>query len=192
MEDYNKKIEEAYSSAKSMSLLLKYNMPPLNKFIKESAMLAVKIGGLFGLDNKDEYILACLYANISMTATAGVEFYGKLDAKQHEFFKKHTIRSADMLEEMGLHEVAEIVKYHHEKPNAKGYHRQITYPFESNLIRIADEFCMMIRPSPKRLNNAYDLKEAARNVLAEFRDYDKVVSEEAQRRIYKILIEHEQ
>lgn len=189
-EDYNKRIEEAYNAARHMNLLLKYNAPWLYGFQKESSRLAAMLGNLYGLGDKDEYILACLYSNLGMTATAGVEFFGKLDTKQQSFLKKHTTRGADMLEELGLHRVAEIVKYHHEKPNAKGYHRQITYPFESNLIRIADEFCMMLRPSPNRLNNAYDVKEAARNVLLEFKDYDKVISEENQRKIYQFLIEY--
>lgn len=188
--EYQKKIEQAYLYAKANNLNFKYNMPMLYQFIRESTELAMMIGGVFGLDESDEYRIACLFSNVGMSATSGMEFQGRLDPKQHEYFKKHTTRGADILTEIGLDNVAEIVRCHHEKPNAKGYHRLITYPFESNLIRMADEFCMMTRPSQRRMNNAYDAREAARNVLVEFRGYETIISHEHQELLFKIMVKH--
>lgn len=184
------KFREADVNIRAIYTHLKINTPMLYRFMDECARLSIKIGCVYGLQDDDEYTLACRWANVGMLATDGIFFNGTLDKRQMEFFRKHVSRGEDHLNDIGLRRVADIVKKHHEKPNATGYLKLTTYPFESNLIRIADEFCMLTRPSQKRMNNAFDAKEAARIVLQPFVGYETVISTEHQALIKHILENH--
>lgn len=184
------KINKANEAIDAIRMHLKINTPMLYQFMEECTDLAIKIGCIYNLQENPEYVLACRWANVGMLATDGVIYNGTLDKRQMEFFRKHVSRGEDHLNAIGLGGVAEIVKKHHERPNATGYLKLTTYPFGSNLIRIADEFCMLTRPSPKRMNNAFDTKEAARIVLQPFVGYESIISTEHQALISYILENH--
>lgn len=189
-ENMVEKLKIADSSIRVIYAHLRINVPMLYRFMDECARLSIKIGCVYDLQDDEEYTLACRWANVGMLATDGIFYNGTLDKRQMEFFRKHVTRAEDHLNEIGLNRTAEIVKKHHERPNATGYLKLTTYPFESNLIRIADEFCMLTRPSQKRMNNAFDVKEAARIVLQPFVGYDSVISTEHQALIKHILENH--
>lgn len=169
---------------------LKINTPHHHKLLVQSAELAKSIGDLFGYKDKNaenEYMIACYAANIGMIATEGIEYLAQVDKGKMEFYKKHTTRAQDQLNSLGFSHAANIVRNHHEKPNGSGFFREVSYPIESNYIRIADEFSTLLRPNARRMYGAYDLKEAARIVLKPFDGYETIISKEKQNVIREML-----
>lgn len=151
---------------KAVTTLLKINIPTLADYCINTGGLAQQLGERFGYIS-DDFIQACYWSNIGMISTPQINFEeAKPEQSYIDYYRKHVIRGEDFFREKGFDVIAEIVRNHHERPDGRGYLRAMSYPVESNFIRIADEFMALTRPSFSRGGQAYDVKEAARIVTS--------------------------
>ncbi|EKM9864855.1 hypothetical protein PWA69_001087 [Campylobacter coli] len=129
--------------------------------------LALSIGNILDI-RSDDFIFACYYANMSFLSMEHLLRKETLNEEELKTFKRHIYLSADFLEKINLPKSAEIVLYHHEKPNAQGYLRKQSYPKESAIINIAEEFTEAILPREYRPQ--YTLKEALQLALEPYKN----------------------
>jgi len=92
----------------------------------------------------------------------------RLTDKEYELMKKHTVYGQDILSRFDiLSNEAEIIKYHHERYDGKGYPNGITgegIPLPARVIAVCDSFDAMTtdRPYRKAMSNNEALEEIKR------------------------------
>ncbi len=92
---------------------------------------------------------------------------GFLSGEEYEYVKMHPIKSYELLIEVGLDELARIVRHHHERYDGKGYPDGLMgeqIPFESRILSLADAFDAMTttRPYKKGMSLAEAIAEIKR------------------------------
>ena len=110
---------------------------------KLSGFLAKKYTGSQKFANKIEF-----YSSLHDIGKIGIpdevlEKSGKLTMDEFEVIKNHTSIGKKLIEKLNLGSVCEnIVAYHHEKWNGKGYHGLENYeiPLEARIVAIADVY----------------------------------------------------
>ena len=179
---YLKKIEEMQNTF----ALLKEFEPFLYTKIIHTGDIAKSIGK--ALDIIDfEFYFSGYYANISLLSM--VNLYKKDDfLTKNEIFtmKRHPILSSEYASKLGLQTAANIIKYHHEKPNASGYFKEQDYPKESAYIEIADNFseCFM----PRNYRPKYTLNEALQETLSVYKNSIFLSNQEIEAITDKLII----
>jgi polar amino acid transport system substrate-binding protein len=99
---------------------------------------------------------------------------GKLTDEEYEEIKKHPEKSYELISSVeGLEEYAEIVRYHHERYDGKGYPTGIAkekIPIESRILTVADSMDAMLsdRPYKKAKNLEEALQELEENKGSQF------------------------
>lgn len=99
---------------------------------------------------------------------------GKLTEEEYLEIQKHPVVGADILKKMDfLKEVSEIVRYHHERYDGKGYPKGLkgdSIPIESYILSIADSYDAMTsdRPYRKALEKDIALGEIQKNGGSQF------------------------
>lgn len=99
---------------------------------------------------------------------------GKLSEEEYKEIKKHPVIGADILEKMDFLEgVAQIVRYHHERYDGKGYPEGLKgdeIPIESHILAIADSYDAMTTDRPYRgaLERETALDEIKKNAGSQF------------------------
>jgi len=78
----------------------------------------------------------------------------KLSYEEYEVVKEHPVKSAEILTEILCpEEIIEIVKYHHERWDGRGYPeglRNFDIPLGSRIVAVADAYDAMISPRSYR------------------------------------------
>ncbi|MDK2886651.1 MAG: hypothetical protein PWP54_1214 [Thermosipho sp. (in: thermotogales)] len=98
----------------------------------------------------------------------------KLTKEEYEIIKQHPIKGYQILKELeGLSNIAEIVKYHHERWDGKGYPEGLKgeeIPLEVKIIAVADSYDAMTteRPYRKALTKEEAIKELLKNAGTQF------------------------
>lgn len=98
----------------------------------------------------------------------------KLTKEEYEIIKQHPIKGYQILKELeGLSNIAEIVKYHHERWDGKGYPEGLKgeeIPLEARIIAVADSYDAMTteRPYRKALTKEEAIKELLKNAGTQF------------------------
>jgi putative nucleotidyltransferase with HDIG domain len=93
---------------------------------------------------------------------------GKLDSEEWEFIKQHPSKGAEVLSHLaGYRDVADIVRYHHERLDGSGYPygiRDGQIPEASKILAVADTYHAMTSDRPYRAaRSSFDaLKELRR------------------------------
>ncbi|MGM0410164.1 MAG: HD domain-containing phosphohydrolase [Bacillota bacterium] len=99
---------------------------------------------------------------------------GKLDDIEYEAIKMHSVFGWTILDDVeGLHDLANIVRYHHERWDGKGYPEALKgekIPLESRIIAIFDAFDTILtaRSYKKARDYEYALKEIKENAGSQF------------------------
>jgi HD-GYP domain-containing protein (c-di-GMP phosphodiesterase class II) len=76
---------------------------------------------------------------------------GPLNEREWVEIKRHPLTAANVLWTAGLHELAEIVVAHHERPDGAGYPQGIrsrAAPLEAQIVAVADVYDAMRSPRP--------------------------------------------
>lgn len=150
----------------SLMECLQYFNPAFGKKLMLIGSISARIGNLLKIED-EEFYLAGYYANLSLLSMQDLAFKSEfLGEKEFETYKRHTILSSNFLKEKGLLRASEFCLYHHEKPDASGYFSKQSYPKESALINIADNFENCISLSIYRPK--YTLDEALEKTLSTF------------------------
>lgn len=121
---------------------LKILKPVLFDKCIQTAIIANKIAVELNIENIHNLRVASLIANLGLQAS---DLYLSKDSflneQELDQIKRHTILSAEIAKKIGCKkEIIEIIYYHHEFPNGKGYYKAQTYPKESDIINISDIF----------------------------------------------------
>lgn len=144
----------------SLMECLQYFKPALGKKLTLIGSISAKLGNILEIKD-EEFYLAGYYSNLSLLSMQDLAFKSEfLNEKEFETYKRHTILSSDFLREKGLLRASDYALNHHEKPDASGYFSKQSYPKESALINIADNFENCITSSPK-----YTLDETLEKTL---------------------------
>ena len=163
----------------TISLLRKLK-PNIEQEMMRTGELARRIGEAFGIVD-DEYYLAGYYANLGLL---GVEQFisneRQITKQDYELITRHPTISFEILEQKGMQRAAQLVLYHHEKPNGLGYYRKTsgTYPKECAFINIADRFQSYIAHQIYRPR--FSFSEALNKAMAEYRDYSLLKKDEVE------------
>ena len=102
---------------------------------------------------------------------------GKLTAEEYEQIMKHPIIGAEIIDNISfLRDVKEIIKYHHERYDGKGYPEGLEgdeIPLEACILAIADSYDAMTsdRPYRKALDKEVALQEIKNNAGTQFHPY---------------------
>ncbi len=96
---------------------------------------------------------------------------GRLSSIARRQYEEHTMRGQRMLanleESGGFEDIGEWIRWHHERPDGRGYPDRLRgtwIPVESKIIAVAEAYAAMVLDSPKRPGVGF---EAARAKLAE-------------------------
>ncbi len=90
---------------------------------------------------------------------------GYLSSEEYEYVKIHPVKSYELLVEAGLEDIANIVRYHHERYDGKGYPEGLVgeqIPFESRILSLADSFDAMTSDRPYK--KAMSIQEAVEEI----------------------------
>jgi|GEM_PF-386727 len=92
---------------------------------------------------------------------------GFLSTEEYEYVKVHPVKSYELLSEVGLDDIARIVRHHHERYDGKGYPDGLSgkqIPFESRILSLADALDAMTtaRPYKKGMSFAEAVLEIER------------------------------
>jgi putative nucleotidyltransferase with HDIG domain len=109
---------------------------------------------------------------------------GELTEREKETVKMHPIMGAEILNKYGFQDIADIILYHHERPDGSGYPYGISrVPYESTIIAVADIFVALTNYRPYK--PAYPVKEALKITV---RSVEGFFSPSQIKRIQKILV----
>ena len=93
---------------------------------------------------------------------------GRLTDEEFEVVKQHPVEGADILKEIStLKRISDIVLYHHERYDGRGYPHGLKgdeIPFDSRIITVVDAFDAMVSRRPYR--NVLSEKEALAEISA--------------------------
>jgi len=146
------------------------------------------LGEICNIDDSD-FVLAGFYANTSLLSiNASVREKNTLNHTEREMINRHTFLASEFLKKKKLSRSADIVYHHHELPNGKGYYKKQTYPFESNLLHIADMFIGMTTPRSDRLGGCVTAPEAIdkiKKVYEKTELFEKVPLPEIEKILYQ-------
>jgi len=134
---------------------------------------ALMIGRALGLSGKRMELLeyAALLHDIGKIGVSGdiISKDGKLTDEEYRAMKAHPAIGAKIIERLKfLNEAAQIVKYHHERPDGKGYPEGLkgeAIPFEARILQVCDTLDAMT--STRSYRKARSIEET----LEEFRKY---------------------
>lgn len=134
---------------------------------------ALMLGRALGLSGKRMELLeyAALLHDIGKIGVSGdiISKDGKLTDEEYRAMKAHPAIGAKIIERLKfLNEAAQIVKYHHERPDGKGYPEGLKgeeIPFEARILQVCDTLDAMT--STRSYRKARTIEET----LEEFRKY---------------------
>lgn len=134
---------------------------------------ALMIGRALGLSGKRMELLeyAALLHDIGKIGVSGdiISKDGKLTDEEYRAMKSHPAIGAKIIERLKfLNEAAQIVKYHHERPDGKGYPECLMgeeIPFEARILQVCDTLDAMT--STRSYRKARSIEET----LEEFRKH---------------------
>lgn len=134
---------------------------------------ALLLGRALGLSGKRMELLeyAALLHDIGKIGVSGdiISKDGKLTDEEYRAMKAHPAIGAKIIERLKfLNEAAQIVKYHHERPDGKGYPDGLkgeAIPFEARILQVCDTLDAMT--STRSYRKARSIEET----LEEFRKY---------------------
>lgn len=134
---------------------------------------ALLLGRALGLSGKRMELLeyAALLHDIGKIGVSGdiISKDGKLTDEEYRAMKAHPAIGAKIIERLKfLNEAAQIVKYHHERPDGKGYPEGLkgeAIPFEARILQVCDTLDAMT--STRSYRKARSIEET----LEEFRKY---------------------
>ena len=132
---------------------------------------ALTLGRVLGLSGKRMELLeyAALLHDIGKIGVSGdiISKDGKLTDDEYSAMKAHPDIGAKIIERLKfLNEAAQIVKYHHERPDGKGYPDGLkgeAIPFEARILHVCDTLDAMT--STRSYRKARDIEET----MAEFK-----------------------
>ncbi|MGM0641543.1 MAG: HD-GYP domain-containing protein [Thermotogota bacterium] len=130
------------------------------------AIYSFRIANEMGLDEKtlDKIYWAGILHDVGkiFVSQSTLNKNGKLTDEEYEEIKKHPEKSFELISSVeGLEEYAEIVRYHHERYDGKGYPKGIKkdkIPKESRILAVADSMDAMLSTRPYK--KAKNLEEA--------------------------------
>ncbi len=145
------------------------------------AEAAVHLGKALGLGEKELstlYMASILHdiGKISIPDTILTK-PGKLTKEEYEIIKTHPVQGYKLLQNIeGMEEIAEIILYHHERCDGKGYPDGLTcdeIPMLSKIIAVVDAFDAMVnrRVYRKALSLDQAKEEIKRNLGTQFDPY---------------------
>ncbi len=134
---------------------------------------AVQLGRALGMSAKRLELLeyAALLHDIGKIGVSGdiISKNGKLTDEEYESMKAHPAAGAQIIERLKfLKEAAQIVKYHHERPDGRGYPDGLKgeeIPFEARILQVCDTLDAMT--STRSYRKAMDIERC----MEEFRKY---------------------
>jgi len=140
---------------------------------KRVAKYAVLIAKAMGVSNNqiEELREACMLHDIGKISTPDSVLLKPehLDDLEYEIIKEHVVVSYEILKEIDIYkDIAEIIKYHHERYDGKGYPYGIKgneIPLLSQIITVADAFDAMTT------DRIYKVKKSVSEALAELQKY---------------------
>lgn len=142
----------------------------------QTAIIAIKIAKELNLINND-FKIAALAANLGLQASDSyIEKNSFLNEQELNQIRRHPTLSSEILHRLGYKKSAEIVYYHHEFPNSKGYYKIMKYPLESDIINISDTFqgCVYNKTHKVPLT----LNEALETTFSEYKQTSKINKEQ--------------
>ena len=120
---------------------------------------------------------------------------GRLTKEEYEIIKTHPVMGYKLLKPIeGMEEIAEIILYHHERCDGKGYPNGLTcdeIPMLSKIIAVADAFDAMVnrRVYRKALTLEEAKEEIERNLGTQFDKYIGSMFLEIADEVYKVITE---
>ncbi len=135
------------------------------------AYYSVKIGEVFGLDQKDLEKLKAggVFHDVGKIGTADDILLKtmKLDDREYNEIKRHPIKGAHILSAISIfRDVVPLVKYHHEKYDGTGYPEGLKgedIPFLARIVSVADAFDAMT--SDRLYRSKLNLEEAKNQLI---------------------------
>lgn len=100
----------------------------------------------YSIENKDYIVKCAVFHDIGklLVPTSILYKNSKLNKEEFEIVKRHAEDGYQILLKDGWPDkMAEIVRYHHERVDGKGYHRIKVFPDESKLLTLSDSYDAM-------------------------------------------------
>jgi HD-GYP domain-containing protein (c-di-GMP phosphodiesterase class II) len=180
LEEENLKLKKALSgSAKSFGYIVLGEIGRKDGYTDRHAAatatyardIAVELG--FGEERAERVWTAGLLHNIGLFGLPS-ELHGadgKLNSVARRQYEEHPVRGQRMLahfeESGGFDDIGEWIRWHHERPDGRGYPDRLRgtwMPVESKIISVAEAYAAMVLDSPKRPGIRF---EVARTKLTE-------------------------
>lgn len=145
-----------------------YTAGHTQRVAKYSVLIAKQMA--YSQDKEDELYKACMLHDIGKISTPDSILLkpGKLSELEFEIIKEHVVASYDILKEIDIYQdIANIVKYHHEKHDGSGYPYGLKgdeIPLSSQIMIVADAFDAMTT------NRIYKSRKNIKSALQELQD----------------------
>ena len=164
----NKELEHVQKVLYSFTAAMEANDPYTNGHSYRVAQLAIKLGEKMGLSDTQ---LNCLYAGalIHDIGKVGISELiinkpGRLNEEEYNRIKEHPELGLNILRHLSsIDPVKEIVRYHHERWDGKGYPAGLLkeeIPYESRIVAVIDSIDAMLSNRPYR--QGMDLQKVER------------------------------
>lgn len=133
-----------------------------------SVLIAKEMG--YSEKDLDELYRACMLHDIGKISTPDVILLkpGNLSKIEREIIQEHVVSSYDILKQIDIYkEIAEIVRYHHERYDGEGYPYKLKgdqVPISSQIMTLADAFDAMTT------NRIYKARKSIGTALTELED----------------------
>ncbi|MBC7331508.1 MAG: HD-GYP domain-containing protein [Synergistetes bacterium] len=149
-----------------ISFIMEEKDPYTQGHSKNVALISLLLANRLGLSEREKELIreAALFHDIGKIGIPNeiLNKKGKLTPEEFEAIKKHPLIGYTILSDInGVEEIAEIVKYHHERLDGSGYPEGLKgeeIPFGARLIAVADVFDALISDRPYR--SAFSPEEA--------------------------------
>jgi len=134
-----------------------------------SLLIAEKMG--FNEEKLDDLNRACMLHDIGKISTPDSILLkpGRLSELEYNIIKEHVVVSYELLKEVDIyHDIAEIVRYHHEQYDGSGYPNGLKgdeIPILSQIMTVADAFDAMTT------NRIYKARKSIEEAIAELKEF---------------------
>ena len=157
--DINRMLENSIMDAvRLLASLVERLNPGLSIHLRETALLSRQTGQTMGLDAiaLDKLEMAGMVHDIGLLGISDdlwMQDPRSLDKEQQLAFSEHPITTSIILENIEkLSEVGEIVLFHHEQVDGKGFPNGLhedQIPIESRIVAAASEYCRITQKLPR-------------------------------------------
>ncbi len=172
IKEIDKKIKNYEQNIFSMVSIIekrdRYTAGHTQRVANYSVLIAKKMG--YAKKDLDELYRACMLHDIGKISTPDAILLkpGELSKIEREIIQEHVVSSYEILKQIDIYkEIAEIIRYHHERYDGKGYPYKLKgkdIPLSSQVMTVADAFDAMTT------NRIYKARKSVDSALKELEE----------------------